>query len=390
VLLREWWETGNRLVLWDWRTGAERVVRDGITEIWGCSPDGAAALLGIIRDDRELFGILDLAAGAFHRLDVELAGLLRLRHTWLPDRLAPVAASLALAPDSVKVAWGDTVSLRGTVTLSDGGRVAGELVWVSGDSSLATVSSEGVLTGNRPGSAEVHGCVDDWICDTVRVVVDTVASAELMFADTFATSLDPARWIPFGQPKPYITTASGGERVLFLNGDGIWNDGILSRDTFSLQQGVTLETEFRFHPRLDRTDRQVVALCLTRTMMPEGTEPPDEARDPEVRKAICFSYPADNLRRFDPEWAVLIGWPSYVPAYVHAPEAFPPLAWTHVAIQTFPDGRAVLYLNRRQRAWLPVRLDGVALGDWRIELTGHSVETRLEVRFVMLWRGRRY
>jgi hypothetical protein len=108
-----------------------------------------------------------------------------------------------------------------------------------------------------------------------------------------------------------------------------------------------------------------------------------------TREGVCLTYPADELQHFDPEEAIFHRLPGGV-SYVRVPGDFPPLKWTHLAIQVLPDGRAQLFVNRRPVAELRVRLTGTAYDDWRVLLAGHSVDTRLEVRYVTLWRGARY
>ena len=129
--------------------------------------------------------------------------------------------------------------------------------------------------------------------------------------DRFDGVLDTAKWIPFGQPIPRIVDTPDNERVLFLNGDGVWIDGILGRDTFTLNRGATLELEFRYRTGLHRTDRQTALFCLVRYDLPE----PHPARlgkldDERFRQQACFSYPSDERRRFDPAMAYLSVWPS--------------------------------------------------------------------------------
>ncbi len=248
-----------------------------------------------------------------------------------------------------------------------------------------------MLLGNQPGSTVVRGCVDDWICDSARVAVTGESTESQIVEDGFDGVLDTAKWIPFGQPIPRIVNAPDNERVLFLNGDGVWIDGILGRDTFTLNHGATLELEFRYRTGLHRTDRQTALFCLVRYDLPE----PHPARlgkldDERFRQQACFSYPSDERRRFDPTMAYLSIWPSTTGDYVRDPQDLPPVDWTHVAVQVRPDGRVSLILNHRQVAEHPIRLTGTALDDWRIELAGHSLDTHLEVRYVALWSGPRY
>jgi hypothetical protein len=391
IALTDWTDEGPRLLWWDWRTGGERARASDVSRLIGCSPDGTAALVGFVRDRTERIGVLDFQTGEFHDVGLDPVGTARVAPTWLADHRPPVPSSLRLVPDRAEVNWGGADSLSGQLTLSDGSTDTASVVWSAADSSVATVAASGTLRGNRPGSTIVRGCVDDWICDSIRVVVTGETTADQLFEGHFSGALDTTQWIPFGRPVPRTVNTPENERVLFLNGDGVWVDGILSRDRFTLHQGATLELEFRYRTGLHRTDRQTAMFCLVRYDLPPG--PPaalDQLEDGRIREQICFSYPADQLERFDPQVAVLSHWPGYTSDYVRAATDFPPVDWTHLAIQVRADGSASLIVNHRQVKELRVRLTGAPLDDWRVLLAGHSVDARLEVRHVTLWRGTRY
>ena len=380
-----------RLGIWEWRTDSVRLFPENVARLDGCSPDGRAALVELVRGLRERTGVLDLETGEFHDIDVA-AGRSWTRPAWLRDDRVPVAARLILDTDSVAVAWGAADSIGGRLILSDSSTRTPDIEWSSADSSVATVSSAGILRGNRPGSTRVTGCVDDWICDSLFVDVRGEQGQDILFEDRFPDALDRQRWIPFGQPIPRVVSAPGGERVLFLNGDGVWLDGVLSRKAFSLSRGATLEVGFRFRGGFTRTDHQRVTFCLLDYDLESDTVSalPGLEQDEHTRGGVCLVYPSDELQHFDPLEAYFFPRPSATGNYVRLPDDFPPLQWTQLAIQVQSDGAAFLIVNRTRVAQLSVRLENTAVENWRVVLAGHSVGTHLEVRYVTLWRGSQF
>jgi hypothetical protein len=185
--------------------------------------------------------------------------------------------------------------------------------------------------------------------------------------------------------------APDGDTVLFLNGDGAWADGMMSRETFTLSQGATLEVQFRYSGGIHRTDRQAATFCLMRydAKSAAASETPDQLIDASVRSGICFSYPSAELSRFDPTAGSLIHMASRTTSGVRS-AAFPPVDWVPIALQVLADGRVTLFVNRQQVAESRLKLEGVTYDDWRIDIQGHSVDTRLEVRNVTLWRDRQF
>jgi hypothetical protein len=392
IVFLAWIADAPAFVLWSWRSGEERILPLDVLRIAACSPDGTAMLAWAVADRVERFGVVDLETGAFTELGVGSVNSSKLRPVWLPDRTWAVPTRLSLAPDSVTVDLGGVDTLFGDVSLSDGSRRTPTLDWASADSSVATVSKAGILKGNRPGSTVLRGCVDDWICDTVAVRVrSTPAAGAILFEERFDGPLDTARWRTFGAPKPRTVRAPDGDTVLFLNGDGAWADGMMSRETFTLSQGATLEVQFRYRGGIHRTDRQAATFCLMRydAKSAAASETPDQLIDASVRSGICFSYPSAELSRFDPTAGSLIHMASRTTSGVRS-AAFPPDDWVPIALQVLADGRVTLFVNRQQVAESRLKLEGVTYDDWRIDIQGHSVDTRLEVRNVTLWRDRQF
>jgi hypothetical protein len=222
--------------------------------------------------------------------------------TWLEDALDPVAVAVHAEPDILNLDWGAREPVRVSVQLSDGNLRRASANWSSADSSIATASPEAFVTANQPGVTTVRACIDDWICDDVHVVVSGTATTDQLFDDRFSGPIDTTRWKLLGKPAPRTIVTEDGEGAVWLNGDGVWLDGLLGNETFALRRGTTAEIEFRFRGGLTRQDRQRVALCLVQVDVNALTGAADQdVPNSAVQDGVCAAYPADELRHFDPE-----------------------------------------------------------------------------------------
>jgi len=99
-----------------------------------------------------------------------------------------VPASVAIKPDSTADAVGDTVRLTSTVRDSSGAIITGRAVnWSTSDTSIAVVSSAGIVTARKVGLAVVTAACDG-VATTAKVFVTaaTVATASVTVSPTTA------------------------------------------------------------------------------------------------------------------------------------------------------------------------------------------------------------
>ena len=249
--------------------------------------------------------------------------------------------------------------------------------WRSLAPAVASVSPEGRIAANRLGRASVVATYRDWLTDTVHVEVAGELREDVLFRPDLSAPLEEAWEIDaFPRPRP---TSRDGQTVISLEGDGRYGDRILSRESFSLEQGATLELEFRL-PFTDRRDRQSLSVCVMRE--------PGSAEQGR-RQGACMKYPWGELAHFDPR-TVGVHYRHLGVAWTFPVPTDPSADWTHVALQVRPDGRVSLYWNRElvDRPELPLRIP--AGSRWIVELAGASVETELLVRNLTLWRGTRF
>lgn len=94
--------------------------------------------------------------------------------TTVPRSTAPIAA-VAIRPSAVRIATGQTVTLRADALDSVGVSLTGRTAtWVSGDTAIVTVSASGVITAKAIGSSTVTATVEG---KSAAVAVTVVSSA---------------------------------------------------------------------------------------------------------------------------------------------------------------------------------------------------------------------
>jgi len=346
-----------------------------------CSPDASAIVYARAVDGQMRRVLLEVASGRFEPLPPDLHSRGGIR--WLPDSLSPVTVSLDIAPDTLALTWGETRPLAARVLRSDGSPGEVTVAWQSDDPAVVSVRPDGTLSANGPGRATISAEVEGWITDSVRVEVRATDRPDVLLQDDFV-ELDSGRWIPFGSP-PARAVRRGDTTALFLRGDGVYHDGVLSRRPFSLRGGATLELEFRLPLRASGPQRLVA--CL-------GDPGPDLAAWsdvrflPELREAACFQYPSEELERLRPDEAEAsaAGWRRSL----RLPRDLPSDDWVHLAVQVRGDGMPFFFVNRRLVAAGPLRITGLDRPDWQVMLTGKSEGTELLVRRLVVWRGARF
>ena len=133
-------------------------------------------------------------------------------------------------------------------------------------------------------------------------------------------------------------------------------------------------------------DRQVLRLAICQ--LREAAD--STAVDPVFRRPASaeLRYPPGELSEFTPDAVYFdaFGAARTIPVAV----ALPSRGWTHLAIQVISDGYAEVVVKRRVVAQSRLRLPDPGTARWHVCLFGASVDTRLLVRDLRVWRGVRY
>jgi hypothetical protein len=305
---------------------------------------------------------------------------------WLPDESIAPVWEMSIVGGNRRVEWGDTIGLRALGTTSKGASVSVPVTWSTADPGIASVAPGGIVTGNRTGTTFVTATYNGWRRDSIQVSVEEpeVDPVAVLFRETFTEDSLPDWIIPDSTlPAPLVVTRGGG-KALSLRGDGQYRDFIQTIETFSLQQGVTLELEFRLP--LERDDKERFIVCLKGQDTGGVTNP---SRAIYFEKEYCLIFPSlEMAKRQDNLMHVTCGETPYSFEVNGAP-FLPSRDWVHLALQIRPDGLSSIFLNREQInvSRYPALPNNFT---WKIELAGASVDTELLVRNLTLWRGERF
>jgi hypothetical protein len=348
-----------------------------------CSPDGTAVLQIDIVDGSPGFLLRDLTTGETHRF--QAMDLMEHMPFWLPDSVTKVPVEVRAENDSISMGWGDKEELSASVYLSDGSTYPDGIWWESLDPHVANFNPEQALTGNQAGVARVVARWGHSLTDTILVVVeDRGAGGPTTFFRESWDSIASNRWIPYGSHPPEIATIDG-EKALRLMGDEKYSDGVVFREPIPMDQGVTVEYEFKME--LNRDVHQNISLCV-RALDLERFDPTTGVF-PAGGETLCFAYPSREFQKMDPSEVSLLATPG-VETRVPLPDVLPTSGWTHVALQIMADGECSLVINRERVATSPRRIHTGSRFPWTVVVDGDAVGTEVYVRNLNIWREVRY
>lgn len=370
--------------LWNWRSGEITPLQLPI-EILSrptCAPDGSAVAYLLDGESGRDVMIQTHLGGAPERVPVSPTA--ETVH-WVPDAVSvPDRVEILEAPDTLP--QGARASLTAAVHGTWGDPLSRAVEWRTSDPAVISVSGSGTLTANRPGTALVRAFVDGWIEDTVRVRVTPAAVGDRIgFSDGFAT-LDTLRWWPAGEPFPEPTITSEGAPALDLNGDGRYQDGIISRESFDLGLGGTAEITVRIDG-FPRPDRNRVILCVEES---EAGPDPHLWSDWRTEQEACLQWPAVRGVVDLDTAAVSFSVGRRRLGAIPLDTLLRTGRWERLALQIRADGTVSAVVGDSVVAIHPIRVRNEGTPRWRVSVRGSAVGTRVLLRDVTLWREERY
>jgi DNA-binding SARP family transcriptional activator len=371
--------------IWNVVTGDVRELPaiEPATSTLTCSPDGSALATQIVHQGRLWTVLYDITTALTTALPIETRAPLEMLR-WIPSELPPVVANVQIQNPPSTMRWGERATLRAIIRRSNGSLATDSVEWESRDPRIVSVSASGMITGNRPGRTSIIATAGGWHSDSVVVEVEKdVVTEGVLIRDPFAT-LDTIRWMIVGAPAPRIVPIEGGN-ALFMNGDGDTMDGVLSRGTYDLSRGGTLELEFRLP--FTRRDQQTLVFFLGNGEPRRGLSG-SNIGDWVWQDRLQFSFPVEQLTKFDSTMAGLTV--NGIMDKFAMPAGFDTHRFNHVALQVRADGQARLFVNHQSVGAARMHVSAVTGTQWRVGVLGASVGTTLIVRNLVLWEGPRY
>ncbi|HVX89562.1 MAG TPA: AAA family ATPase [Gemmatimonadales bacterium] len=252
--------------------------------------------------------------------------------------------------------------------------------WSVRDTTVATIEPRtGVARGIRAGTTWVIVTAGGWRSDSLRVSV-TAAGGAVVARETWTPGWEE-RWVPWGDPKPYLKGIDGAA-ALHLAGDGSNHSGI---SRWPGWQGPSFGAEIELRARFDRVNWQTVNLTIDR-----GLDSISFARWDKTsgslpsgfRESCAVGYGGESLF-----------WRGHLAVRatdeVVAPSAPADLAqgkrWFRLRVQVFADGRCGVALDGmplwQSTAPLAGRFPPV------VSVHGMSYRTDILIRRIETWAG---
>lgn len=117
--------------------------------------------------------------------------------------------------------------------------------WESLDPAVASLLPDGTVVGVKPGRARIVASAGGWRADTISAEVFESAP-QVLLEEHFEAGLT-RNWIIFGDPRPRVVAGGGvgGTAGFVSSGDDFFESGLISKQQFQLDAGLTVELSAR-------------------------------------------------------------------------------------------------------------------------------------------------
>jgi DNA-binding SARP family transcriptional activator len=318
--------------------GLERLTSGAADEgrpLW-LSTTALAMLVGD-GEEREL-RVLDTFTGRDHRVDDAPRDLVALAAR--PPRSRVWLDRLVIAPRVQRASPGQYLALEARAMGPTGEPFPEALpvTWSVGDPGVARLDGPGLVRILSTGRARIVASAAGWRRDTLTLLAVPLAerTGSPVFVEDWTGGLDRTRWRTFGDPPPLVRPAGGRDGAgVFLNrGDAFFASGAVTRDAYTLRDGLSVEVDGRM--RFTGKLHQEFAVALY------DREHPDSTLASGAAPALVeFRVSGPSGDRAADAW---IATPD---RRVSLPLPTRPGAWHRFALQVLADGGLELIVDGR-------------------------------------------
>jgi Tol biopolymer transport system component/DNA-binding SARP family transcriptional activator len=135
---------------------------------------------------------------------------------------------------------------------------AGAIRWLSLDTMVATIDSDGMVAPRRTGGVRIVATAGGWRADTISLTIDESPDVALM--DELWNRDIESQWVPYGVPRPRIVDDTPFGRAFLNNGDDSFFSGAYSARAFDGSRGIWMEAEVAMTATTKHWDDFVLAL----------------------------------------------------------------------------------------------------------------------------------
>lgn len=244
--------------------------------------------------------------------------------------------------------------------------------WMSSDTTVVSIISNGWVMPRRPGHAWLHVSAGGWRVDSIPLTVEEGTRENLYTEDWADTTL--TGWETFGTPRPRVVSRADGSGAFLNNGDETFESGAVSVIGFDASAGLGLEAEVS-------TPVTAPIWQQLKLSLGSGSRPTDNFILGDLRCGI--TYPAGEGKRLLDSAEVSAGGKDGIET---SRKRFRPPGSYTVQIQIFPDGTCGLAIDGT-----PVWRSADPVIDpretFQVVIVGHSVGTQILVGRLVMWRG---
>jgi PAS domain S-box-containing protein len=251
------------------------------------------------------------------------------------------------------------------------------VMWRSIDTSVARIDSNGVVTPLRPGVATMQVSTGGWR-QAVRQFTIVAATPRNVLQENWAEPL-AAGWVLYGDPRPVIDTGPGTQPAFWNRGDGWYESGAYSRETFEANRGLGAEAWWSTPVTGPRQQYLAMTLIPNSDSVAMAGWDHRNGSAPLRAPSCTFAFPIGDGVPKRP-FVDLGAGPVSVPPWLLSGR------WYRVRVQVFPDGRCGYALNGKTLA-VSERPTVPLSPAYRIVLHGNSLGNRMLVGPVEAWSG---
>jgi Tol biopolymer transport system component len=251
--------------------------------------------------------------------------------------------------------------------------------WSLSDSAIGQLSGNGRLRVRALASARLIASAGGWRADTLELVSrPLVARAiEPLLVDDWRRGILPDLWLRFGDPLPQTRYDGGpdGGGVFLNNGDDHYTSGVVSRRSFDLRNGLTVEVWGKTPFSGSQWETFMVDLFWT-TPVDDGTD----WRTAATQRLLTLdaSGARDSIVLHGQGTASRIAFPA------------DPSDWHLYGLQVDPGGRVRFVTDGELRWTSPWTLRIGAESAVHIGLRGSSLGAEIAHGTVRVYEGERY
>lgn len=252
--------------------------------------------------------------------------------------------------------------------------------WRSGDTTVASVSREGVVNPRRTGRATIWATAGGWRSDSAVMII-APAETRSVLAESWKGDIE-SRWALFGEPLPNVVQTSRGG-ALAPNGDSSFTSGAYLRQALPTASGIGVE--FEFSASITSRSWQYLNVKIVASNLASFAGWDHRTGDLPIGNYLWRScgiyYPNEGHQD---QLELIAGIRRVVPVAADASHG----AWLPIRIQVFPDGRCGVAINGRPVAVLE---RAIPLGDSAfLVMDAYSHRTQVLFGPLSVWLGVRH